>query len=54
VTVFDRTGKQIEKIPVDEPWTGNICFGGKDRQTLFVTASKGFYAIRMTVKGIRK
>lgn len=54
VTVFDRSGKKIEHIPVDEPWTGNVCFGGRDRQTLFVTASKGFYSIRMTVKGIRK
>ena len=54
VTVFDRFAKQIEHIPVDEPWTGNVCFGGRDRQTLFITASKGFYSIRMTVKGIRK
>lgn len=54
VAVFDRSGKQIEHIPVDEPWAGNVCFGGRDRQTLFVTASKGFYSIRMTVKGIRK
>jgi gluconolactonase len=51
VTVFDRTGKKIENIPVDEPWTANVSFGGKDRQTLFITASKGFYSIRMRVKG---
>jgi gluconolactonase len=51
VTVFDRTGKKIEQIPVAESWTANVCFGGKDRQTLFITASKGFYAIRMRVKG---
>ena len=54
VTVFDRSGKKIEYIPVEEPWTGNVCFGGSNRQTLFITASKGFYAIRMAVKGIRK
>ena len=52
VTVFDKTGRQIEHIPVEEPWTGNVCFGGKDRQTLFVTASKGFYALRMQVRGV--
>ena len=45
VTVFDPTGKQIEHIDVPEPWTANVCFGGKDRQTLFITASKGLYAI---------
>jgi len=51
VTVFDRDGKMIENIPVDEPWTANASFGGKDRQTLFITASKAFYSIRMRVKG---
>lgn len=51
VTVFDKTGKQIEHIEVPERWTANVCFGGKDRQTLFITASQGFYAIRLNVKG---
>ena len=51
VTVFDQRGKQIEDIAIDEPWTANVCFGGKDRQTLFITASKGLYALRMRVKG---
>src|SRR6516164_7595478 len=51
VTVFDKTGKQIEQIPVPEPWTANVCFGGKDKQTLFITASKGLYSLKMRVKG---
>lgn len=51
VTVFDRTGKRIENIPVDESWTANVSFGGNDRQTLFITATKGFYSVRMRVKG---
>jgi len=51
VTVFDKTGKQVEQIPVEENWVGNVCFGGKDHQTLFITASKGFYSIKMRVKG---
>lgn len=52
VFVFDRSGKQIEHIAIDsEPWTANVCFGGKDRQTLFITACKGLYAIRLQVKG---
>jgi len=51
VTVFDRTGKQIEQIDVPERWTANICFGGKDKRTLFITASKGLYSIRMRVRG---
>ena len=52
VTVFDSKGKQIEHIPVAESWTANVCFGGKDRQILFITASKGLYGIRMKVKGV--
>jgi gluconolactonase len=51
VFVFDPSGKQIEHIAVPERWTANVCFGGKDRRTLFITASKGLYALRMTVKG---
>lgn len=51
-TVFDREGKQVEHIAVDEPWTANVCFGGKDRQTLFITASKSLYGLRLRVKGV--
>jgi gluconolactonase len=51
VTVFDPSGKRILQIDVPEPWTANVCFGGKDRKTLFITASKGLYAIAMRVEG---
>ncbi len=50
VTVFDRSGKQIQQIAVPEPWTANVCFGGQDGHTLFITASKGLYGLRMRVK----
>jgi gluconolactonase len=52
VTVFDKTGKYIGNIPVPEGWTANVCFGGKDFKSLFITASKGLYRIRMKVKGV--
>ena len=52
VSVFDPAGKPVEFIPINEPWTANVCFGGKDRQTLFITASKGFYGLQMKVKGV--
>jgi len=52
VTVFDKNGTQIEQIEVKEPWTANITFGGKDRKTLFITASKSVYTLKMKVKGI--
>lgn len=52
VTVFDKTGKQIEKISVPEKWTANVCFGGRDRSMLFITASTGVYGLRMRVRGV--
>ncbi len=52
VTVFDKNGKRIEHIDVPEGWTGNVCFGGKDHKTLFITASRGLYAIGMRFKGM--
>ncbi len=52
VLVFDKAGRQIEHIQIpDERWTANVSFCGKDRQTLFITASTGLYAVRMRVKG---
>ncbi|HEY6902075.1 MAG TPA: SMP-30/gluconolactonase/LRE family protein [Puia sp.] len=52
VTVYSAEGKMIARIPVPEKWTGNLCFGGKDRKTLFITASTGLYSIPMKVKGV--
>lgn len=53
VTVFNKKGQQIEQIDVDERWTANVCFGGKDQQTLFVTAMKSVYTLEMKVRGVR-
>jgi Gluconolactonase len=53
VTIFNPQGEKIAHIPVDAPWTANVTFGGKDRKTLFITASEGFYSIPMNVKGGR-
>lgn len=53
VTVFNPQGEQIEHIPVDEDWTANVCFGGEDMKTLFITASQCLYSLRMRVKGVR-
>jgi gluconolactonase len=52
VTVFDKAGKQVEHIPIEEGWTGNICFGGKDRHTLFITASTSIYGLQMLTHGV--
>jgi len=52
VAVFDQTGREIERIPVpSEQWTANVSFGGNDRRMLFITASRGLYAVRTRVRG---
>jgi|GEM_PF-166779 len=51
VSVFDKSGKKIAQIDVPEPWTANVCFGGKDMKMLFITASTGLYGMPMKVKG---
>ena len=51
VTIFDKSGMRVGNIPVPEPWTANVTFGGKDKKTLFITASKSVYTLKMNVKG---
>jgi gluconolactonase len=53
VTVFNSAGEQIEHIPIDAGWTANVTFGSKDRHTLFITAQKSLFALRMRVKGVK-
>lgn len=51
VTVYDKEGKKIEHIDVPAGWTGNVTFGGKDKNILFITASQNIYTLKMKVKG---
>jgi gluconolactonase len=51
VTIFDKNGKLVGNIEVPERWTANVCFGGKDMKSLFITSSKGLYRIRTRIKG---
>lgn len=53
ITVFDKEGVLIGNIPVPVSWVGNICFGGKDKNTLFITASNALYTLEMKVKGMK-
>ncbi|MCE9565901.1 MAG: SMP-30/gluconolactonase/LRE family protein [Planctomycetes bacterium] len=50
VTVFDKAGKKVVAIDVPEGTT-NVCFGGKDMKTLFITAGTSLYSVKMRVKG---
>ncbi len=53
VTIFDRNGKKITSISINEDWTANLCFGGKNGNELFITASKGIYIMQMLVTGMK-
>jgi sugar lactone lactonase YvrE len=51
VLVYDTSGNLVETIVVPEETT-NVCFGGIERQTLYITAKSSVYSIEMTVKGL--
>jgi len=52
VTVLDKEGKMIGHIPVPSKWVGNLCFGGRKKNILFITASESIYTLKMKVKGV--
>jgi gluconolactonase len=51
VHVFDRDGRELEAIDVPEA-PSNVCFGGTDKRTLFITARTSLYAVRTRVHGV--
>jgi gluconolactonase len=53
VMVYNKDGKKIETIEVPEE-PSNVCFGGKDRQTLFITARASLYSVQMRVSGVKQ
>ena len=48
VQVFSPAGERILEIKVPET-VSNVCFGGEDGRTLYMTASTSLYRIRTTV-----
>ena len=50
VQIFAPDGKRIGKINTPEG-AANLCFGGDDGRTLFITARKSLYAIKVAVTG---
>ncbi|TFZ67930.1 SMP-30/gluconolactonase/LRE family protein [Hymenobacter sp. UV11] len=53
VTIFSPTGERLAHLPVPAAWTANICFGGADMRTLFITASEAVFTVPMRVRGVR-
>lgn len=52
VWVYSPEGKLTGEIEVPEN-PSNVCFGGKDRKTLFITARTSVYTLKMKVKGVK-
>lgn len=53
IHVYSPTGEKIEQIDVPANWTANVCFGGPNRDLLFITASDKVFTLQMAVKGAR-
>ncbi|MDJ0366368.1 SMP-30/gluconolactonase/LRE family protein [Hymenobacter sp. H14-R3] len=53
VTIYSPAGQRIAHLNVPAAWTANLCFGGKDMRTLFVTASEAVFTVPMCVRGVR-
>lgn len=51
VHVYNREGKLIDEIPTPARPT-NLCFGGPDNKTLYITARTFLCSIRTTVPGV--
>ena len=47
VFIFSPAGEKIGHIDVPEKWTANVCFGGKDMKSLYITASRSFYRVKI-------
>ena len=52
VSVFNPEGKNIARIEVPEQ-PSNVCFGGKKRNILFITARTSVYMLKMNVRGVK-
>ncbi len=48
VLIYSPEGKLLERIEIPER-PANVCFSGKDRKTLFITARTSIYAVKMKV-----
>jgi gluconolactonase len=52
VAVYDADGKELEQIDVPEG-PANVCFGGDDFKTLFITARTSLYSVRVKHPGAK-
>jgi gluconolactonase len=51
VYVITPAGDLLGRIPIPEDLITNCCFGGADMKTLYITAGKTLYSIRVEQPG---
>ncbi|MDE5416990.1 SMP-30/gluconolactonase/LRE family protein [Labilibaculum sp. DW002] len=51
VDIFSPSGELLESISVPEK-PSNLCFGGKNRNQLFITARTSIYRVKLDTKGV--
>ena len=51
IWIFDKSGSPVGIMKLPEN-AGNLCFGGKDNMTLFITATTSVYKISVNIPGI--
>jgi gluconolactonase len=54
IHVFSPGGTRINFVPIPEDTITNVCFGGPDLKTVYVTAGKSLYRFRAEVAGTRR
>lgn len=51
VDIFSPSGELLDSIEVPEK-PSNVCFGGKDRKQLFITARTSIYRVELDTEGV--
>jgi gluconolactonase len=51
IDIFSPSGELLESIPVQEK-PSNVCFGGKDRNQLYITARTSIYRVELDAIGV--
>lgn len=54
IHVFAPDGRRIDYVPILEDTVTNVCFGGPDWKTVYVTAGKTLFQFRVEIAGTRR
>jgi len=54
VHVISPKGQRLEFYPIPEDTVTNVCFGGPDWKTVYVTAGKTLFTFRVEIAGTRR